>query len=87
VSRSTSLRCGAVVACAAAWATAGGANAWAEPAGSCPTPYELFAIPADGSRPVAAQADAKGNGDGYACQKPAKGGTYNVIDNRVQGRR
>jgi hypothetical protein len=36
---------------------------------------------------VAAQADAKGNRDGYACQKPAKGGTYNVIDNRVQGRR
>lgn len=79
----------AVGAVAALGATAAVAPA-AEPAGSCPADYELFLIPSDGSRPVAAAVDAKGNQDGLACQMPFNasaaqhvGAPYNVIDNRV----
>jgi hypothetical protein len=60
------------------------------PAAQCPPPFTLFAIPTDGSRPVAAALDAAGNADGYACQMPhaaAKiehgGSPYNVIENHV----
>jgi hypothetical protein len=62
----------------------------AEPVAGCAPPYELFRIPSDGSRPVATDLDAKGNRDGYACQKPFSenaaehaGAPYNVVDNRV----
>jgi hypothetical protein len=60
------------------------------PAAQCPPPFTLFAIPTDGSRPVAAALDAAGNADGYACQMPYPAGAiehagapYNVIENRV----
>jgi hypothetical protein len=60
------------------------------PAAQCPPPFTLFAIPTDGSRPVAAALDAAGNADGYACQMPHPAGEiehagapYNVIENRV----
>jgi hypothetical protein len=65
----------------------------ADPVAGCPTPYVLFAVPSDGSRPVAADLDARGNRDGYACEKPFSdnaashvGAPYNVIDNRVKGK-
>jgi hypothetical protein len=54
----------------------------ADPAGACPNGYELFQ--ADDAHPVAQAADARGNGDGWACRKPTHAGSYNVIDNRVQ---
>lgn len=61
------------------------------PAAGCPAPYILFQIPTDGSRPVAAALDEKGNADGYACEMPHPaasaehlGAPYNVIENRVQ---
>jgi hypothetical protein len=60
------------------------------PAAQCPPPFTLFAIPTDGSRPVAAALDAAGNADGYACQMPHPAGEiehagspYNVIENHV----
>jgi hypothetical protein len=60
------------------------------PAGQCPPPFTLFAIPTDGSRPVATALDAAGNADGYACEMPHPAGEiehagspYNVIENRV----
>lgn len=83
MSRTTRLRCGLAAVCAAGAAAAVTTQATASLAGSCPAPYERFAIPSDGSRPVAEAVDAKGNADGYACQKPT-GKSYNVIDNRVQ---
>lgn len=62
----------------------------AEPAAQCPPPFTLFAVPTDGSRPVAAALDAAGNADGYACEMPHPAGEiehagspYNVIENRV----
>jgi hypothetical protein len=61
------------------------------PAAQCPPAFTLFAIPTDGSRPVAAALDASGNQDGYACQMPHPAGEvahvgalYNVIENRVR---
>jgi len=61
-----------------------------EPAAQCPPPFALFAIPTDGSRPVAAALDAAGNAEGYACEMPHPAGEiehvgspYNVIENRV----
>lgn len=56
------------------------------PVAACPQPYELFLVPSDGSRPVAASLDAKGNGDGYACQKPQQQGGFNVTDNHIPSR-
>ena len=60
------------------------------PVAACPPPFTLFAIPTDGSRPVAAALDAAGNQDGYACEMahPAgevehSGSPYNVIENRI----
>lgn len=60
------------------------------PVAACPPPYTLFAIPTDGSRPVAAALDAAGNQDGYACELPYPGAAaahvgspYNVIENRI----
>jgi hypothetical protein len=74
----------AIAALAAPAALAG------EPAAQCPRPYILFAVPTDGSRPVAAALDAAGNADGYACELPHSAGEiehagspYNVIDNHV----
>ena len=65
-------------------------SASAAPVAICPVPFRLFAIPTDGSRPVAAALDAAGNQDGYACQMPHPAGEikhagspYNVIENRV----
>jgi hypothetical protein len=60
------------------------------PVAACPPPFTLFAVPTDGSRPVAAALDAAGNGDGYACEMPHPAGEiehvgfpYNVIENRL----
>ena len=66
-------------------------SASAAPVVRCPVPFTLFAIPTDGSRPVAAALDAAGNHDGYACEMPHPAGEiehagspYNVIENRVR---
>ena len=60
------------------------------PVGACPPSFTLFAIPTDGSRPVAAALDAAGNQDGYACELAYPGSAaahvgapYNVIENRI----
>ena len=86
----TRIRTALVGAAAGTALVAAAVPAAAEPAAACPQPYELFLIPSDGSRPVAANLDAKGNQDGYACQKPFSdsasdhtGAPDNVIDNRV----
>lgn len=78
-----------IVAAALAGAAAPAAAADG-PAATCPPPFTLFAIPTDGSRPVAAALDAAGNRDGYACEMPYPGGAadhvgspYNVIENRI----
>jgi hypothetical protein len=80
----TVLLSAAIAAVAAPAALAG------EPAAQCPPPFTLFAIPTDGSRPVAAALDAAGNADGYACEMPHPAGEiehvgfpFNVIENRV----
>ena len=78
-----------IVAAALAGAAAPAASADG-PVAACPPPFTLFAIPTDGSRPVAAALDAAGNADGYACEMPYPGaaadhvgGPYNVIENRL----
>jgi hypothetical protein len=73
----------AALAANAAPATAG------EPAAGCPTNYELFALPPDGSWPTGEALDAAGNADGFICRKPFRslehpGAPYNIIDNRAQ---
>lgn len=82
------IACGAAVI-AAAVALPSPAVA-ADPVGDCPPPFELFAVPDDGSRPVAALIDATGNRDGYVCQLPFPGAAashvgapYNIIENRL----
>jgi len=78
-----------IVAAALAGAAAPAASADG-PVAACPAPFTLFAIPTDGSRPVAAALDASGNRDGYACEMPQPsvevkhvGSPYNVIENRI----
>jgi hypothetical protein len=88
LSTTVRLACASLAVSAAALPAAATADT---PAAGCPTPYILFQIPTDGSRPVATALDAQGNGDGYACEMPHPGASaehlgapYNVIDNRVQ---
>jgi hypothetical protein len=82
--RTSILAAAAIAAALAASASGDG------PAAQCPPPFTLFAIPTDGSRPVAGALDAAGNQDGFACEMPHPAGEvehagspYNVIENRV----
>jgi hypothetical protein len=91
MTRTTLIRTAILAAAVATGAALPTASASADvPAAQCPPAFTLFAIPTDGSRPVAAALDAAGNQDGYACQKPHPAGEvehvgspYNVIENRV----
>ena len=60
----------------------------ADPAGGCPTGWDLFQIPSEGF-PTAHAIDAQGNDDGFVCRKAFNstehpGSLFNIIDNRVQ---
>ena len=61
----------------------------ADPAGDCPTGWDLFQIPSGEGFPTAQAIDAQGNADGYVCRKSFSneehpGSPFNIIDNRVQ---
>ena len=80
----------ALIVAAALSAAAAPAASADGPVASCPPPFTLFAIPTDGSRPVAAALDAAGNRDGFACELAHPSGEvehvgspYNVIENRI----
>lgn len=83
----TAILTAAVATAAALPATSASADG---PAAQCPPSFTQFAIPTDGSRPVAAALDASGNRDGYACEMPHPAGEvehvgspFNVIENRI----
>jgi hypothetical protein len=86
----TRLRVAATAATLAAAGIAASSASAHGPIGSCPGPYELFAI-ADApafAQPGLTAIDQQGNGDGYVCRydngNPKPG--FNFIDNHDVGK-